>query len=209
MLIYKITNIINSKIYIGQTIRTLDIRINEHLKDSNKNNYPLYRAIRKYGWNNFKVEIIDVDTTQEELNSKEIYWIKEFNCIVPNGYNIKGGGSNGKHHEETKAKLRLAHIGKHHTEESKAKMSKAWEGRIVSEETKAKMRLATTGKHLSEEAKAKISALQIGRKLTEETKAKMRLAKTGKKRSEETKKKISLTQQLRHNKEKYILDYQI
>ena len=62
--IYKITNLINSKIYIGQTIRSINVRWNQHKSESFNNhghgyNYHLHNAIRKYGSDNFKIEIIE------------------------------------------------------------------------------------------------------------------------------------------------------
>jgi group I intron endonuclease len=59
MLIYKITNLINNKIYIGKTIRTVELRWQEHIRDSKTGKTPLYLAMQKYGINNFKIEIIN------------------------------------------------------------------------------------------------------------------------------------------------------
>ena len=89
MIIYKITNLINGKIYIGQTKFTVEKRFKEHAKADS----PLGHAIRKYGKKNFKAEVIETCQTFTELNEREIFWIKEFNCKVPNGYNIADGGA--------------------------------------------------------------------------------------------------------------------
>ena len=88
MIIYKITNKINNKIYIGQTIRTLEERFNRHKNDAINNILDTHfaRAIRYYGIENFTAEIIDTANTQDELNLKEQYWIKYYNS-VENGYN--------------------------------------------------------------------------------------------------------------------------
>lgn len=98
--IYCITNLINNKMYIGQTVRTWQERWNEHLaagRDIN-NNLPLYRAMRKYGQENFSISIIE-NCPDNELNEKEKYWIKEkqtWIAIHPNkGYNLTDGGGNG------------------------------------------------------------------------------------------------------------------
>ena len=79
IVIYKITNLINHKIYIGQTIE-YEERIRHHKQtafreNSKEKDRPLYRAIRKYGLDNFKFEIIDKADSIEELNEKEIYYI--------------------------------------------------------------------------------------------------------------------------------------
>lgn len=89
MIIYKITNLLNGKIYIGQTKFTAEKRFKEHAKADSF----IGRAIRKYGVKNFKVEVIEVCKNALELNEREIFWIEYFNCKVPNGYNIADGGS--------------------------------------------------------------------------------------------------------------------
>ena len=94
-IIYKAT-FPNNKIYVGQTIRTLEQRKKDHYRATknkkNKNyNYPLYRAIRKYGWDNLKWEIIDYGENKKELEEKEIYWIEYYNSFKK-GYNSTVGG---------------------------------------------------------------------------------------------------------------------
>lgn len=88
MWIYKITNIQNNKIYIGQTIRPIQKRFLRHLTDALnqiKDNH-LSRAIRKYGKDSFIIEEIDTASSQQELTIKENYWINYYNS-VKNGYN--------------------------------------------------------------------------------------------------------------------------
>ena len=88
MWIYKITNIINNKPYIGQTIRPVEQRFHRHINDALNNILDTHfaRAIRKYGKENFIIETIDIASTQEELNQKEQYWIQYYDAIN-NGYN--------------------------------------------------------------------------------------------------------------------------
>lgn len=88
MWIYKITNIQNNKVYIGQTIRPIKDRFNRHMNDALHNIIDTHfaRAIRKYGKENFTIEEIDSANTQEELNQKERYWIQYYNS-VKDGYN--------------------------------------------------------------------------------------------------------------------------
>lgn len=83
MWIYKITNKINNKAYIGQTIRPVHQRFNRHVNDAyNKiKDTHFCRALCKYGKEAFIVEIIDHAFSIEELNKKEQYWIKFYNTI--------------------------------------------------------------------------------------------------------------------------------
>lgn len=88
MWIYKITNIQNNKVYIGQTIRPVKDRFNRHMNDALNNILDTHfaRAIRKYGKENFIIEIIDEAQNQESLNEKERYWIQYYDSIKT-GYN--------------------------------------------------------------------------------------------------------------------------
>ena len=88
--IYKITNNINGKIYIGQSKNTQE-RWKSHCKPS-RDNSVIDKAINFYGKENFTLEIIESEITN--YNEREIYWIKYYNCKVPNGYNITDGGEN-------------------------------------------------------------------------------------------------------------------
>lgn len=118
--IYVYTNKINGHQYVGQT-NNIRLRKNGHKSDSyNKNShsydYPLHRAIRKYGLDNFNFEIIEEVETQEEANEKEIFWIKEKQChISKGGYNILFGGDG--HKREKLSWEELKNKGKIFTEE--------------------------------------------------------------------------------------------
>lgn len=98
--IYKIQNTINNKVYIGQTIRKVQTRWSEHKRaaysdDEKYENIHLYKAMRKYGIENFDFSIIEYyeNIELEELNKKEIYWIEYYNSYQ-NGYNMTLGGNN-------------------------------------------------------------------------------------------------------------------
>ena len=101
MIIYKITNLINNKIYIGQTIRSLEVRIKAH---THAKSY-IGKALRKYGLENFKIEVIDTASSADDLNSKEKYWIETYNTISPSGYNLKEGGVQGRLSKESIEKI--------------------------------------------------------------------------------------------------------
>lgn len=88
MYIYKITNLVNGKVYVGQSIRDIKQRFTRHINDSLncKLDTHFARAIRKYGKENFIIELIDTAETQDELNQKERYWIRFYDS-VHHGYN--------------------------------------------------------------------------------------------------------------------------
>ena len=91
--IYKLTNKINGKVYIGQTSLTIEHRLQQHIRDSKRQtmeNRPLYRAFRKYGYDNFIVEEIE-QCEDNEVNKREQYWINYYNSYY-NGYNATLGG---------------------------------------------------------------------------------------------------------------------
>lgn len=163
MIIYKATNKLNGKMYIGQTIRTLEVRMAEHARHSKS---PFDKAIQKYGLENFEVEVIDTADTIEELNQKEIYWIKYYNTYEGDGYNSCLGGENttGFHHrEESKAKMSEAKrrmyngadnpfYSKRHSEETCRRFSEQRKGRKLTEEWK---------QHISEGSIAKVKVRNI------------------------------------------------
>ena len=94
--IYKITNLVNNKIYIGQTINSIDKRFKQHLSQVNYANIcsALYSAFTKYGKENFIIEsIVSGEYSREELNELEIFYIKKFDSLSPNGYNLQSGGN--------------------------------------------------------------------------------------------------------------------
>lgn len=94
--IYKITNNINGKLYIGKTIYDLKTRFKQHLEKVNdeKIQYPLYRAMRKYGIDNFSIEEIETIDNEDILNKREKYWINYYDTYIKNnkGYNCTLGG---------------------------------------------------------------------------------------------------------------------
>lgn len=94
--IYRIENLINHKNYIGQTTQ-MNIRWGVHKRiafepNAVSYNYPLYKAIRKYGLNNFNFTVLE-ECAEQELDEKEISWIKHFNSYGSNGYNQTAGGN--------------------------------------------------------------------------------------------------------------------
>ena len=88
MTIYKITNKLNQKIYVGQTSQPLEKRFLQHLAART----PLGQAMRDCGVENFVIEVIEECKTYEQTKRQECFWIKVLNCKVPNGYNQSDGG---------------------------------------------------------------------------------------------------------------------
>ena len=119
--IYKITNISNGKIYIGQAVSHIlnhkryrpyghEGRFRCHISEafSTKKNQSHYlnNAIRKYGVTDFMVELIECCEV-EKADEREIHYIKELNSLFPNGYNLKNGGSVFTHSDESKQRLSI------------------------------------------------------------------------------------------------------
>lgn len=140
--IYKITNLINNGVYVGQTSRTIMERFSDHIINSNKyvdgkSGYShLYRAMKKYGSENFVIEQIDSADSKEELDEKEKYWILYYRSCNLVCYNIADGGTGGNtwdnHTLEEKLiignKISTANSGKihgAHSEETRKKISEA------------------------------------------------------------------------------------
>ena len=167
MYIYKITNLINNKIYVGQTIRTIEARFKRHCysQSSNSIRTAMNLAIRKYGKDNFKIELLDTATTRDELNIKENYWILKLNSLSPNGYNLNTGGDSKIMSEETKKKISIANKGRTLTEEHKEKIRIANTGYKVSDTTKKKLsdinKKLKIPKHVRKMASLKNSKLYI------------------------------------------------
>lgn len=122
----------SGKQYIGQTIRSIDIRFKEHCRT--KECILLYNALQKYKPENFIKEILLI-CDDKYLDKYEITFIEKYNTIYPNGYNVRSGGSNGKHCEESKKRMRESKLGdKNHnygkprTEETKKKISEKKSG---------------------------------------------------------------------------------
>lgn len=86
--IYKITNKINGKSYVGKTTTSLNQRMASHRCADTV----IGKAIRKHGWENFSVEVLEECDTKEEFNEREIFWIAALNCKTPKGYNRSDGG---------------------------------------------------------------------------------------------------------------------
>lgn len=119
MIVYKITCLVNGKVYVGQTSETMERRFKRHMGyQKYEHDTKFYRAILKYGTDNFVIEQIDAAETQEELDDKEMYWINYYDS-VNNGYNTRSskgkcGGDTLTHHpnrEVISQKIRESKLG--------------------------------------------------------------------------------------------------
>lgn len=174
-IIYKAMNTQNNKVYVGQTIRSLQERKIQHLHDAMKNlsTFYFHQALRKYGKDIFTWEQIDIADTKEELDQKEIQWISFYESFTDpkKGYNSDSGGANGKVSEETRRRI-----------------SEKLKGRKFSEETIQRMKAARALRGpVSQKTKDKISSSHKGRRHTEETKRLLSSKLLGKKKSDEAK----------------------
>lgn len=127
MLVYKVTNLINGKVYVGQTIHSLEHRKSGHERDARceaKTTVLFHNALLKYGYDNFKWEVLKECSSQKELDYYEDYYIKEFNTLNrEKGYNLKSGGKLGVvFTDEIKAKIRESSKLKWQDSECAAKM---------------------------------------------------------------------------------------
>src|SRR4051812_40868511 len=102
--IYLIRNLVNGKVYVGQTARSIESRWKQHLADAKDRAYPLYAAMRKHGREKFSITEIARAATQDELNKLEVALISEYkSCERGVGYNVRAGGDGGgKHSLETR-----------------------------------------------------------------------------------------------------------
>lgn len=181
--IYKTTNLINGKIYIGQH------KSSKFDKSYIGSGLLFKRAINKFGFDNFVCIPIDFAYSKNELNDKEIFWINFYNSQDLNiGYNISGGGYKGPQimSESTKEKLRQQNLGKRHTKISKDKISKAsiehWSNPEIKEKQHQSLLYMYESRPIEKELlrRERISANHKGKIISDETREKLRLSHLGK-----------------------------
>lgn len=120
--VYKISNNINDKVYIGVTTRTIEERFAEHkYRIEERNSIHLYQAMKKYGKENFKIELIDTANSKEEMFEKEKYYIKYYDSYN-NGYNLTYGGEGGKRLELDEAYILEQYLNGKSTSEIAAEL---------------------------------------------------------------------------------------
>lgn len=106
MVIYKITNKLSGKCYIGQTSNPIEKRFTQHsCKTSGDKKSAIKAAIVKYGKNNFYIEVLGTYDSAEDTNVAEEYFIQFHNCLAPDGYNLNSGGFSRRPSEQIRQKM--------------------------------------------------------------------------------------------------------
>jgi len=178
MIVYKVTNKISGNVYIGQTIKSLEDRKQQHIKSIETGKTHFYNTLRSYGEDNFLWEVIDTAKSKKELNKKEIHWINEYDS-KNNGYNMVDGGTGGYNEEAVKA--------------NRKKKGKKWEdiytpeGLLVMQEVSKQLgiKLGEISKNRTAEEKIRIARMGADAlnnsdyQHTEETKKKISDAQIG------------------------------
>lgn len=193
MIIYKATNKINGKSYIGQTIFSLKERKAQHINETlnKRDNRYFHNAMQKYGFDNFDWKVIHKCGIIEKLNKLEIFYIGYYDTFK-NGYNLTlgGGGNNGYiPSRETRKKMSEARTGMKYSDEAKKRLSESRKGK----------RPPMYGKKHSEEAKRKMSESTKGKNHPNYGKRGKETARYGKKHSVISKKKMSESKKDKNN----------
>lgn len=145
--IYKITNKITSKMYIGKH------KYDKPELDKSYIASGIYinRSIKLYGIENFKIELVSIAETESDLNQQEIYYINLYDTLFPNGYNLTYGGDGLSNPPDfIREKMSQKKIGTVRSEEAKRKTSESLKKVVHTEEWVAKIKLANAGKKPSE-----------------------------------------------------------
>jgi group I intron endonuclease len=142
--IYKITNLVNNKVYIGQTTKPIE----ERWKGHNRKNgcRSIHNALQKYGIDNFKIEKIDSALNKNELDEKEKLYIKQYKSNIKEfGYNLTDGGANKKLCDESRKMMSDSSKRRVFSEETRRKIGKAHKGKVIKPEIIEKIRKIKTG----------------------------------------------------------------
>ncbi len=152
MVVYKATNLVNGKVYIGQTIGRLNRRITGHKVaiQNNKYHYAFVNALRKYGLDGFNWQVICICPNIDSLNEQEEYYIIYYNTMDRGiGYNMQSGGANNLLSDDTKDKIRQKALGRKTSKKTKEKLSKYHTGMVmnISDEWRNQLRDKWGGKN--------------------------------------------------------------
>ena len=185
MIIYLITNRVNGKQYVGQTIKSLERRWQGHQEKGNV----LHKAIKRYGAEAFDILLLQTCLSKEEMDISEVFYIQLLSTKVPKGYNITDGGGGP--------------IGHKHSAATRAKISQALRDRVRRPESYKKASLALTGRKFTPERIAQMSRISRGNtnlkgfKFSSESRAKMSASHVGLPWSEKRRAAQELRKELR------------
>ena len=138
MIIYMAKNKVNGKIYIGQTVKSLETRRGQHesatRKDNNKCFFHFHNALKRYGIDNFEWSIIDKASSIEELNEKEQAYIEQYeSCDQSKGYNLNSGGGSYKRTEISRMLDSINRTGEKRSPETCRKIGESKKGVFVND----------------------------------------------------------------------------
>lgn len=168
--VYRITNQVNGKVYVGVTHRPFALRKAAHVaKSRSGSRFPIHAAMRKYGVNNFTFEVIEHVVDLPSLEAAEQRQIAQHNCMVPNGYNRTegGGGMCGLQQSSESIEKRLATIASRG-------------GYVASEDTRRKISVANRGRKMPRDGVERSREKRLGAKRTPEQIALMSRNRIGK-----------------------------
>lgn len=199
-IIYVITHKESGRQYVGQTRKTLAWRWRKHCQRAarGKRHMNVVRAIHQYGPDAFTIELLEQCHSLDELNEREIFWIKTLNTLKPNGFNSRAGGNERFVPAEIGGRISVALRGRKNgpmNAEHRRNISRAHIGKKRSPETRQKIALTLIGRKLSLEHCAKISAMQKGKKrepMSAERRANISAAMKGRTLSPEHRQNITL-----------------
>lgn len=192
--LYKITNTINGKIYIGQSVNPRS-RWYGHKKEAEREvpRMVIARAIKKYGSSGFLFELIACCRNQDDTNEIETDLVRQYDSTnSEKGYNVSPGGMNAPKTEEWKRKVSEKLMGHPVSQETRDKVSKGNTGKVRSEETKQQISISMIGKERTEEHRQNLSESlkgnqnRLGNIQTDETRQKISKAMKGRRPAEVT-----------------------
>lgn len=190
MIVYLLTSPSGKK-YVGITSRTLEARWKGHCANARRGSkLALHKAVRRYGEDAFKLDVLESVETWEKACEREKFWIAELGSKAPGGYNLTDGGDG------------VLGLSWKLSDESRVKQAAARRGRKQSAECVSKRAASLRGQKRSDEARARMVAAQKDRKkpppFSDEHRAKMSSAHKGKKHTPESREKMSVAAKKRH-----------
>ena len=155
--IYKITNLVTNKIYIGRTVKTIEQRFSEHCRvafnDKIKKKLKIQNSIRKYGIDNFKLELLEACESKDTYDAREQYYINLYDARNPQiGYNVHEGGEGG-----------ITYVGKKIASENQLKSLEAGRHLPASEKQKQQLKERRTGIQVTDVTRDRLKAAMSDR----------------------------------------------